>query len=598
MTANQLTFATPLTPEHARQFEQLLATLSPEEALWISGYLAGFTRQPVPSLVAMAAAPATPPLLILYGSETGHAAALAKRMEEQAATRGLAAHAVDMAEFRPQDLKDVKQLALLTSTYGEGDPPDSAAGFYEFLHGRKAPRLEQMHFAVLGLGDSTYERFCQTAKDFDQRLEALGARRLHDRADCDVDYEAPATAWIEAVLTGFAGERTAAPAITLPTAAPRAETRRIDRKHPFPAVILDSLVLNGRGSDKITRHVELSLAGSGLIYAPGDSIGVLPENDPDAVGELIEILDLSAGEMVPGGEGGDISLAEALARVYEVTTLTPRFIEHYAETAQSDRLRRLARPESRAELRAYQADRQIIDVVSEFPIAGLDGKTLVGMLRKLQPRLYSLASSQATFPDEAHLTVAVVLYPSPARLRKGVASAYLSERRGIDDTVPVYIEHNKNFRLPADPATPIIMIGAGTGVAPFRAFMQERALGSSGPSWLFFGDRHFRTDFLYQTEWQRLLRDGALSRMDVAFSRDQPEKLYVQHRLREHAKEIHAWLQEGAHVYVCGDAARMAPDVHAALVDILASQGGMPHAQAEEAVKRLHQDKRYQRDVY
>jgi len=325
---------------------------------------------------------------------------------------------------------------------------------------------------------------------------------------------------------------------------------------------------------------------------------VLPENDPDAVAELIETLGLSASERVPGGDVGDIPLAEALARAYEVTTLTPRFIEHYAEIAQSDPLRRLARPENRAELRAYQADRQIIDVVSEFPIAGLDGKTLVGMLRKLQPRLYSLASSQTAFPDEAHLTVAVVRYPSHARLRKGVASAYLSERRGIDDTVPVYVERNKNFRLPADPATPIIMIGAGTGVAPFRAFMQERALGSCGPSWLFFGDRHFRTDFLYQLEWQRLLRDGALSRMDVAFSRDQADKMYVQHRLREHAREVYAWLQDGAHVYVCGDASRLAPDVHAALVDIVADQGKLDHAQAEDVVKRLHQDKRYQRDVY
>jgi sulfite reductase (NADPH) flavoprotein alpha-component len=600
---------TPLTPEHAQKLEELLAALSAEELLWVSGYLAGITRQlrqpvAVPALVA----PSAHPITILYGSQTGHSAELAKHMEKLAQQNGLTARAVDMAEFRPQELKQVRRLALLASTYGDGQPPDSAASFYEFLHSRKAPRLEGVKFAVLGLGDSTYVSFCQTGKDFDSRLEALGAERIRERAVCDVDYKAEATAWIEAVLGIFSQEiqGAAESSATLRSLAvggstvltTQAGSELIDSEHPFPAPILDSIVLNGRGSDKETRHIELSLEGSGLVYEPGDSLGVVAENDPAVVTELIEALRLKPEEPVPDGTG-DVPLATALARHYEITTITPRFVERYAEVVDATQLRNLVRPENRTALFAYLYGRHIIDLVEEFPGGGLDSKTFVSMLRRLQPRLYSLASSQAAYPEEAHLTVAIVRYQNNRRIHKGVASSYLAERRSIDDTVLVYRERSEHFRLPANGASPIIMVGAGTGIAPFRAFLQEReAAGSTGRNWIFFGDRHFRTDFLYQLEWQRLLKDGKLSRMDVAFSRDQENKIYVQHRLLEQGKEVYAWLEDGATLYVCGDANRMAPDVHEALLAIVAREGGMSHEQADEYIKRLQHEKRYQRDVY
>ncbi len=595
----------PLTFEHAQQLETLLKTLSPDEALWISGYLAGIARRPGAAPAVAAAPPAsTAParqLTILYGSETGRSESLAEDMAALATARGMAARAVDMADFRLQELRDVRDLVVITSTYGEGEPPGPATTFYEFLHSAKAPRLAETRFAVLGLGDSSYENFCQTAKDFDQRLETLGATRLHPRADCDVDFQVPAVQWIEAVLATFATEMQATappatPAISMP--ALQSMPARHGQHDPFPAPVVAMLNLNGRGSGKETLHVELSLEGSGLTYAPGDALGVVAKNDPALAEELLARLALPPEASVPD-ETGEMPLAEALVCTYEITTLTPRFLEQYAQLTGSAELLARVAPENRADLRAWTAGRQIVDVIAEFPAPGIDATTFVGMLRKLQPRLYSIASSKAAFPDEAHLTVAVVRYESHGRQRQGTASSWLARQHDGADKVPVFIESNKNFKLPADNAAPIIMIGAGTGVAPFRAFMQEReAIGAPGKNWLFFGDRHFRTDFLYQLEWQRLLKDGRLTRMDVAFSRDQEEKIYVQHRLLERGKEIYAWIEAGATIYVCGDASRLAPDIHAALSAILQLEGGMDAETAEATLKRLQQEKRYQRDVY
>jgi sulfite reductase (NADPH) flavoprotein alpha-component len=605
------TAVAPLSRAKAEQLEPLLEALSPEEMLWLSGYLAGLARPVRPSALAAAQPTPSPTLTILYGSETGHAAALAKRMGELARERGLRSSVVDMAVFRPQSLKETKHLVVITSTHGEGAPPDPAAGFFEFLHSRKAPRLAAMKFAVLGLGDSTYEHFCQAGKEIDETLQALGAERIHPRADCDVDYQDQAAQWTEAVLTAFACEtasstenaiRPVSNVVDVTASLARARGQPSaplhDQREPFPAPILETLVLNGRGSDKETRHIELSLEGSRLTYEPGDSLAIVSENDPALVSELIEILCLDAAALVRNG-ASEIPLAEALSRVYEITALTPRFVERYAEVAQSETLRALARPESRADLIAYAGSRQIIDVVAETPVKGLEAARFASMLRKLQPRLYSLASSQAAYPDEAHLAVAVVRYQSHERGRKGVASTYLAERRGLDDLVPVYVERNNNFRLPSDGATPIIMVGAGTGIAPFRAFLQEReAEGAKGETWLFFGDRRFRTDFLYQLEWLRLLKDKSLTRMDVAFSRDQANKYYIQHRLLEQSKDVYAWLEEGAHFYVCGDAAGLGPDVHEALLTVIAREGGMSADFAEEYLKRLQSERRYERDVY
>lgn len=586
----------PLTPEHAGQLDALVATLSPEEALWISGYLASFAKHAARPPAGASRAP----LLILYGSETGHAAGLARQAEEKAVARNLAVRNLDMADFRPQEIQGIRQLMVLTSTHGDGDPPQAAADFYDFIRSRKAPRLEGTKFAVLGLGDSSYERFCQTGKDLDQRLEALGAERIHRRADCDVDYEGPAEVWLDAVLEAFARAAPATEAAAA-RAAPAVvvESRQYGSNRPFPATVLENHPLNGRGSDKETRHIELSLAGSGLTWEPGDSLGVMAENDPALVEELLALLHLKPEEPVPGGEA-NMPLAEALARRYEITTLTPGFIALYGEAAGAEPLRALAAPGRQADLRRYMAGRQVIDVVGEFPVGGLGAGAFAAMLRPLQPRLYSLASSPAAYPDEAHLTVAVVRYQSHGRQRRGVASSYLAGRSATEDSrVHVHVSPNRMFRLPQDGSVPIIMVGAGTGVAPFRAFLQDReARGAPGHNWLFFGERRFRTDFLYQTEWQRFHRDGRLTRMDVAFSRDQDDKIYVQHRLLERGRDIYAWLEEGARFYVCGDASHMAPDVHGALAAIVAREGGMSPERAEEYLKRLQKDKRYLRDVY
>jgi sulfite reductase (NADPH) flavoprotein alpha-component len=598
----------PLNLDQVRQLDALARTLTAEQLLWASGYLAGFSQslaQGVPSAPA-----STSQITILYGSETGNARMLAKRAHERTQERGLEARLVDMADYKPRDLKDEKLLLVITSTHGEGDPPDRAVAFYEFLHGRKAPRLEQTRFAVLGLGDSTYAHFCKTGLDIDLRLADLGANRIHACGTLDVDFEDAGEAWIEAALKAIAAhgesssslDRSKDTALTTTLAGlvgREAEpVAAYDRKNPFSASILDSLGLNGRGSDKATRHIELSLEGSEIRYRPGDSLGILPQNEPKLVAELIERLGLDAETLVQTPRG-EVSLEAALRHDYEITALTPGFVTRYGELAGAKELQALAAVEARDELRTLITTHQIIDVITGYPATGIGAADFLGALRRLQPRLYSIASSLDANPDEVHLTVGLVEWLWRERPRHGVATGWLTHRCAIDDTVPVYVETNDGFRLPSDPAIPVIMIGAGTGIAPYRAFLQEREInGVTGKSWLFFGDRRFRTDFLYQIEWLSYLKDGVLSRMDVAFSRDQAHKVYVQDRLREHGRDLYAWLEEGAHVYVCGDAKAMAPDVHEALIAIIGEARSKGREDAELYMQKMQQDRRYLRDVY
>jgi sulfite reductase (NADPH) flavoprotein alpha-component len=596
----------PLNLDQVRQLDALARTLTAEQLLWASGYLAGFSQslaQGVPSAPA-----STSQITILYGSETGNARMLAKLTHERARQRGLEARLVDMADYKPRELKEEKLLLVITSTHGEGDPPDRAVAFYEFLHGRKAPRLEQIRFAVLGLGDSTYAHFCKTGLDIDLRLADLGANRIHACGTLDVDFEDAGEAWIEGALNAIAAHAQSAsdpqrPSNTLPATAfeglaGREPATAYDRKNPFPAIILDSLGLNGRGSDKATHHIELSLEGSEIRYRPGDSLGILPQNDPKLVAELIERLGFDAETLVQTPRG-EVSLEAALWHDYEITALTPGFVARYGELAGAKELQVLAAVEARGELRTLITTHQIIDVITDYPATGIGATDFLGALRRLQPRLYSIASSLDANPDEVHLTVGLVEWLCRERQRHGVATGWLTHRCAIDDTVPVYVETNDGFRLPSDPVIPVIMIGAGTGVAPYRAFLQEREInGVTGKSWLFFGDRRFRTDFLYQTEWLSYLKDGVLSRMDVAFSRDQAHKVYVQDRLREQGRDLYAWLEEGAHVYVCGDAKAMAPDVHEALIAIIGEARSKGREDAELYMQKMQQDRRYLRDVY
>ncbi len=601
-----------LTTDQWTQVNQLATSLSHEQAIWISGYFAGLSHRAragaaaaeiaelaPPSQAGVAGAAATRLLTVLFASETGNSKTLAKALVDKAAAQGIQARLADMAEYKTRGLKDEQDLLVITSTHGEGDAPQTAVGFFEFLESRKAPKLPQLRFAVLALGDSTYEKYCEAGKRVDRRLEELGAQRLADRVDCDVDYEDAADAWISTVIADLA------PAAPAPVFAPVAATAlsgapslaAFDKKHPFQAAVIDNIVLTGRGSTKETRHIELSLADSGLTYQPGDALGVVPRNDPALVDAILEKLSLSADAPVTAKQG-TISLGEALSGTFEITALTPRFLDLWAEITGSDELQALRAPDQKEARAAFQHNHHILDVVGRFPAPGIDAAKFVAGLRPLQPRLYSIASSLAAAPDEAHLTVSTVRYTLHDLPRTGVASGYLAARTEADATVPVYIQSNDHFHLPDDDV-PILMIGAGTGVAPYRAFMQEReARGASGRSWLFFGERNFRSDFLYQVEWQELIKNGVLSRLDLAFSRDAAPKTYVQDRLRRQGRDVYAWLEEGAYVYVCGDSAHMAPDVHAALTEIVAEHGGLDRDEAGAYLSALQRDRRYRLDVY
>lgn len=536
-------------------------------------------------------------LTILFGSQTGNAEGVAEKMGARAAEKGLNARVLDLADYKPKQLRNEEFLALVTSTQGEGDPPDNALDFHEFLMSRKAPRLDQLDYSVLSLGDSSYEYFCQTGRDFDLRLAELGGSALAERVDCDVDYDDLADAWIERILEAIASRAGVSQPEARVVGAVAAQTAPVfDRKNPFKATILTNQLLNGQGSNKEVRHIELSLEGSGLQYKPGDALGLYPENPPSLVTELISVLGLPASSPVEV-DGQTLTLAEALSFHREITRLTPPLMKQWAELAGQDELKALVN--NADELRQWSEGRDLLDLVRQWPLSSLEPQQLVHLLRKLPPRLYSISSSQAAEEDEIHITVAAVRYQAHGRDREGVASTWLVARLEEGAKVPVYIDANKNFALPDDDSTPLIMIGPGTGVAPFRAFLQEREeRNASGDNWLIFGDRRFRSDFLYQTEWLKWRRDGLLTRLDVAFSRDQAEKRYVQHCLKEQAANVWAWLERGASIYVCGDAEKMAPDVHRALLTIVSKQGGLSERKAEDYLRQLNRDKRYQRDVY
>ncbi|MFL6844467.1 MAG: assimilatory sulfite reductase (NADPH) flavoprotein subunit [Allosphingosinicella sp.] len=597
MTAREIFPEGALTLDQWQHVEALAGTLSAPQARWISGYFAGLDAGLIrggAAEPAVSAAPAGRSLTILYGSETGNGRDLAKSLAEEAKGQGLSPRLADMSDYKVRGLKDEQDLLIVASTHGEGDPPQPAIGFFEYLEGPRAPRLENLRYSVLALGDSTYEKYCEGGRRIDRRLEALGATRLCERVDCDVDFDERAAAWSREALLRLAASNPAP--VAAPVGFAPAKTVH-DRRNPFTSTVLENIVIVGRGSTKETRHLELDLTGSGLAYQPGDALGILTANDPAIVESVLAATGLS-GDFEVMVKGERVPLASALETRFEISLATPRFLEQWARLSGAAEIEALTGEAAAAERAAFLKGHHLIDIVRRFPVGGLDPESFLAGLRPLQPRLYSLASSLAAVPDEAHLTLAPVRYALHGEPRSGVASAQLADRIGAGDTLPVYIQENPHFRLPAGDA-PIVMIGAGTGVAPYRAFLQEReAAGGGGRSWLFFGERNFRSDFLYQSEWQAWLKAGTLSRMDVAFSRDKGGRAYVQHRMLEQSADLYAWLEEGAHVYVCGDAATMAPDVHETLVRIVSEQGGLEAEAAEDYVRRLAADHRYQRDVY
>lgn len=585
----------PLSDEQQRQLNQVLSTLNTQQLAWVSGYLYGLSQSGVQS-VATSAAVAAPggSLTILYGSQTGNAKGVASAIQAQAKAHGLPVTLTSMADYKPKQLKKESHLLVVVSTYGEGEPPESAVDLFEQLKKGKIGKLEGLKFAVLGLGDSSYEFFCQTGKDFDDFLSKAGAERIHELASLDVDYQEAASAWgeqaVNAVATTLsAGAATASVAGSVQQAVGHSQYHK---ENPFPARLSVNQKITGRDSTKDIRHIEINLEESGITYQPGDALGIWFDNDADLVGEVLALTGLSGDEATAQGP-----LRAALTRHFELTRLHGGFITGLADISGNAALKDLAG--DKAQVNALVASAQVVDVLKRFP-ATLTAEQLVKLLRPLTPRLYSIASAQSEVEEEVHLTVGVVRYPQEdGTVRSGGASSYLADRLAEDAEVRVFVEHNDNFRLPANPDTPVIMVGPGTGIAPFRAFMQEReAQGAEGKNWLFFGNPHFTQDFLYQVEWQRYVKSGLLSKISLAFSRDQANKIYVQDRLREAGLELYQWLEAGAHFYVCGDANHMAKDVQEALLDVISDHGHKSREEAEEYLSELRRAKRYQRDVY
>lgn len=595
--------ASPLSQEQVQKLQGLVAELNPIQQAWVSGYLAANANAGALTggVAATPAAGDAPPLTILYGSQTGNAKGVASKLKEQAESRGLTVKLVNMADYKPTALKKEKFITVVVSTYGEGEPPEDAESLHEFLTTKKAPKLDGVKVAVIGLGDSSYEFFCQTAKDFEERFNKLGAETIFQRADLDVDYDDEAAKWIDGALDAFEPDLKAqqqasgGQVVAMPFAAAAPAASQYTKQNPFAAELSVVQKITGRDSTKDVRHVEISLEGSDITYTPGDSLGVYFLNDEALVDEVLTLTQIDASSTVKLGDE-ELSVRDALIEKLELTQSYPGFVEKYAAATGSPDLLKLV--EDKAAMREYIEPRQIFDIIRQNP-AQLEAQTLVDCLRKLQARLYSIASSQAEVEEEVHLTVGLVEFDAFGSEHLGGCSGYLARRAEEGCKVKVFSEHNDNFRLPANDETPIIMVGPGTGIAPFRAFLQERdAREASGKNWLFFGNPHFTQDFLYQVEIQGYLKSGLLTKVDVAFSRDQAEKVYVQDKLRKNSQEVFAWLEAGAHFYICGDANRMAKDVHQALVDIIKENSGKDDEQAEQYLKDLRSANRYQKDVY
>lgn len=599
----------PLDPERSELLRRVVDGLQPDSLQWLSGFAAGVAyarSQGNPALADPVAPPAVPVaarpdpsarLAIVHGSQTGNGKRIAERLGRAAEAAGLTVRVYAARDYPLKDLGRERLLTVVMSTHGDGDPPDDARGFIEYLAGKRAPKLDNLSYSVLALGDSSYPRFCATGRLVDERLAALGAKRLLERVDCDVDYERLATTWAEQVVTSARDALGGPQVATITQLRPAVVAPQYSRERPFAAPVLANQRITGRDASKDVRHLELSLEGSGLQYQPGDALGVWHDNPAPAVDAVLAALGSDGVEPV-SIDGRTRSLRDWLTFDREITRLTRPFLLEHATRAASDALRDALAPGREEDLRAILKNFQLVDVLLRHP-AAWEPEALVRALRPLVPRLYSIASSPEAVGDEAHLTVAIVDYETDGQRRVGAASTHLAGLAGDEATVRVFIEPNERFRLPADPARDVIMIGPGTGVAPFRGFLQQReAQGAGGRNWLLYGARHFASEFLYQVEWQDAVRKGLLQRMDVAFSRDSTPRAYVQDRLREAGAEVYAWLEGGAHLYVCGDAEHMAPDVEAALLEIVAEHGGLDREEAQAYVRRLAEERRYLRDVY
>jgi sulfite reductase (NADPH) flavoprotein alpha-component len=574
------------------------APFSPEQRSWLNGFLAG-VYSTVEAPLAKSLAPSCK-IAILFATQSGTSERLAKKLAKELKQQGHAPELASLDTYTTASLAEQSHALVLASTYGEGDPPDGAQAFAESLHLLSSPRLDNLRYSVFALGDTCYEHFCKFGADLDARFYALGGTRLCDRVDSGVDVDLPFEQWKSAVVASLSATPSHSVSASLgqpSTAASKPHTHT--RDNPYLAEVIDKRPLTHEVSSKLTVHVGISLAGSEVHYEAGDACGVIAQNDPAVVEEILTRTNFSPEEIITLPKLGATTLLEALTHHLQPSRLTRKTVQAYAALGDCRRLEHLLSAEAHKELDAYMYDRGLIDLIEECPGLLTSSAQLIDILPKLSTRLYSISSSPAFHSGELHTTVAVVRYHAHNRDRGGVCSTMLSERTPLGARVPIYIQPNKKFRLPTDPAAPIIMIGPGTGIAPFRSFLHERrALGATGRNWLFFGDRSARTDFLYRDELEAMCHDGHLSRLDTAFSRDQENKVYVQDRMVEYGAEFWKWLNDGASLYVCGDASRMAKDVDAALHRLIEEHGQKDSEAAQEFVQELQEQNRYHRDVY
>ncbi len=590
----------PFTEQQVKLLNEIFPQLTPQQKLWLTGYLSATTTIEEITVAPGAresqaqeetASVQTKEITILYASQTGNAQGVANKLATVLQDPNHVVTLASTGDFKANHLKKLDHLFIVASTHGEGEPPDTAISFYEYLHSKRAPKLEGVKYSVLSLGDSSYEFYCKTGIDFDERLKALGATSIVPRVDCDVDYQEAANAWIEQVKQATA--TTATTSQTTSDITVLTNETEYSRNNPYYAEVLEKINLNGRGSNKETIHLELSLEDSGITYEPGDCLAIIPENNAAVVELLVKTLGFNDDTV--SVDGKSLALSEALKQL-DITALSKTLLTKFVPFTGNTEFAALL--EDREALKSFVYGRDVIDVVEKFGPWNWTAQQFVEQLRKIPAREYSISSSYTAYPEEVHLTIGKVFYEQDGRYREGVVSGDVASNIEIGDKLAVYVKRNPNFKLPAAEA-PIIMIGAGTGIAPFRSFLQEREeQGAEGKSWLFFGDQHFVTDFLYQVELQQWLKDDVLTNLNIAFSRDQKEKIYVQHRLLEQAQEVFNWIEQGATIYLCGDEKTLGHSVHEALITVVEQQKQVSREEAENFIKELQTQKRYQRDVY
>lgn len=590
----------PLTPEAL----QTLSGLTQTQLAWLSGYAwaksQGVNAESAVGFAGVSAQLGEPlKVTVLSASQTGNAKGIADKLAERLKVEGVNVNRMQLKDYKAKNIADERLVLLVTSTQGEGEAPEEGVVLLKLLNSKKAPKLDSLQFAVLGLGDSSYPNFCQAGKDFDKRFAELGGSRLLELGLADLDFQASAEQWINDVVETVKVKNSATSQVKVDDVIHGITTSQkvsqYNKENPFPATLLTNQRITDHSAEKDVRHLEFDLSGSDLSYQAGDVLGVYFENDPALVSEILVTLSLKGDEEVSvNGKLFDISTA--LQTQFELTQNTSAFVKGYVELAHDETLNAIVADAE--QLQQFVQNTPVVDVINAFPTS-VSAADFVNLLRPITPRLYSISSSPAEVGEEVHLSVGVVRFEHNGKTRSGAASSYLADRVEEDSTVRVFVEHNDNFKLPQDTTKPIIMIGSGTGIAPFRAFVQQRAADNAeGKNWLIFGNQHFALDFLYQAEWQQFQKEGFLHKYSFAWSRDQAEKIYVQDKIREQGVEVWQWLQEGAYVYVCGDASRMAKDVNQALIDVIAEQGKLSQEEAEEYLDNLREGKRYQRDVY